>query len=96
MSSSRTCIYCGRQVPVTRRKYCSDRCCEKASAKKRTGHKQDIDHKRLQRQIKKHQESGAKLSQINQAARDSRMTYGQFVSRMYAPTIERRRKEGEK
>lgn len=92
MGSSRTCIVCGRQIPATRRKYCSARCCEKWNAEKRKGWKQEIDYKLLRKQVKKHKESGGQLARINERARKSGMTYGQYVAKMNVPVV---RKHGE-
>lgn len=90
MDSSRTCLFCGGPMPKTRRKYCSDKCCMRACAQRKNGRRSGIDYNQLRRQKKRHRKSSSQLAQINQLARESGMTYGQFVGKMYAPVIERR------
>lgn len=90
MGSSRICIVCGRQIPATRRKYCSAKCCEKGNTIGRKGWKQEIDYKLFRQQVKRHKESGEQLARINERARKSGMTYGQYVAKMNAPVIRKR------
>lgn len=94
MGDIRTCVVCGQPIAGTRRKYCSGRCYLIKNAQKSGWRSYETDHEKVRAQEARHHLSQKKLSEINRLARESGLTYGQYVARMNAPVIHKSMSKG--
>ena len=82
MRDVRVCEVCGKAVTGTRRKYCSEACYRVKNVQKGGYRRESVDYDRIRQQEARHRLSQKKLSEINRLARETGMSYGQFVAKM--------------
>ena len=90
MGDVRVCEVCGKAVTGTRRKYCSKACYRVKNIQKSGYRRESVDYDRIRHQEARHRLSQKKLSEINRFARESGLTYGQYVASMNAPVIHKK------
>lgn len=85
----RKCLICGKSLEGTnRRKYCSDKCSDKASKKnekswKKKEREEERNKKKEQEQRRRAKpEKKKSLVNVAMAARKAGMSYGQYVGKM--------------